>query len=382
MKNEIAIIGTGLTGLVQALALATQKISVTLIGPMPKIEQDQRTTAILNPGIAFLETLGIWNQLKPTATPLATMELIDGATHSMFDASEIDEMQFGFNIGNAALKKSLIEKLQKNSFVTWHDTIAKNLNAHKDGWEITLSGNKKITCDLLIGADGRDSMTRNAANISVSEKTVDQSALVSVLQCEKPHFNTTVEWYNQGGPLTLVPVEKNKFALVWCGPAETQQQKASAKKSATENELTELTENRFGKIILATPLQAWKVRPMLADKMIGENCALIGEAAHVLPPIGAQGFNLGLHDARVLNEILTTAKATGQNFNNPILLQQYHRKRFTEISARYRAVNALNTSLLSRHFMLHKLRQVSLSGLQFLPFLKKQVMHKGMVQSA
>lgn len=378
----IAVIGTGLTGLVQALALAAKEFPVTLIGTPPSTKQDDRTTAILAPGIDFLKSLGLWDELKTSSVPLMTMELIDGKQHSIFDSAEINQDVFGYNISNDALKNALVKRLTKNKLVAWHQENAAALQQNDNGWHIILTSKKKITCDLLIGADGRDSMTRKAANISTDEKNVDQIALVSILKPSKSHFNTTVEWYLSGGPLTLVPLRDNKLAMVWCDTSDIQNKKLTAPKASIEKQLTALSGNRFGTLSLAAPLQSWKVRPMKAERLVAQNCALVGEAAHVLPPIGAQGFNISLHDIIALTRLLEQSREIGYTLNDATLLAQYEAIRGGEISLRYKSVNTLNASLLNNNAAARMLRRASLFGMQRLSFIKKYVMQMGLKQAA
>ena len=375
MSDKIILIGTGLTGMVQALALAQSGFEVTLIGPEPSLQKDERSTAILLPGIGFLKTLGIWQQIEPFSTALTTMELIDGNKHSVFDAHEIDQINFGYNISNAALKKTLVAALKKSKAVTWHPQQAVAFNGTGQGWDVTLANHKIISGDLLIGADGRHSPVRSAATIAIEEKNIDQVAMVGIVQAEKPHFNVTVEWYRQGGPLTLVPVDKNLFAFVWCDTAQAHTQR---QKMSPEKELSDLAQQRFGALKIKNKTQFWPIKPFLSKKLVGENCVLIGEAAHALPPIGAQGFNASLQDIMALTTILEQGRAIGYRLNDAILLSGYEKIRMPELHLRAKAINALNTTLLSQSRLPHRLRRFSLNGLQYSAFLKKQIMQIGL----
>lgn len=371
----IAIIGTGLAGMVQALALAANNMPVTLIGPDAK--PDKRSTAIMTPGIDFLKLLDAWEAIKPSATSLATMELVDGKSNFYFDASEIDQLTFGYNIDNTALKKRLHELVSKNKLITWHKHNAVAFEKKSIGWNITLADKKKISCDLLIGADGRNSPSRDAAGIEITTKDIDQAALVGLVQPEKSHFNTTVEWYRKGGPLTMVPTKDNCFAMVWCDTTKTQQQKQQYSKSELENELTELTGKRFGKLKLKNDLQLWPIRPIKSDSLIATDYALIGEAAHVLPPIGAQGFNTSLYDIMALTNTLKDAVEIGYRVNDPSILRLYEHSRLSDMNLRSKTANSLNTTLLSGNPVLHRLRRFSLNGIGHFAVIKKFVMQTG-----
>lgn len=377
MSDRITLIGSGLSGMVQALALAQSGFAVTLIGPAPDTAPDARSTAILSPGIALLRSLSLWDKIAGDSTALVTMELIDGRKHSLFDAHEIDAANFGYNIRNSALKKSLSAALKKNKAVTWHQQIASHFEKTATGWIVT-TGNKTIPTDLLIGADGRHSPVRHAANVTTDEKSIDQTAMVGLLRAAKPHFNTTVEWYRRGGPLTFVPVEKDLFAFVWCDTQAAHEARSTMENAAIENELSELTQQRFGGLTLQNNIQLWPIHPFIARHFTAAHTALIGEAAHALPPIGAQGFNASLQDIIALTEILVQGKKIGYPPHDTTLLARYEKTRLPEIRLRAGAMNALNASLLSRHAMPHRLRQLSLGGVQHFSLLKNQLMQIGL----
>jgi len=381
MTSSITIIGTGLSGMTQAWALAQQDFKVTLVGQMPDPSKDERTTAILMPGIEFLQQLGLWNSIKSSATALNVMELIDKDRHLVFDSAEIGEASFGYNISNEALKNALVEKLQRSPAIAWHKENAAQLLRTENGWNITLVSGKTFAAELLIGADGGNSLTRQAANIPADQKHLNQTAIVTILQSEIPHQNTSVEWYRQGGPLTLVPMSKDRLAVVWCNNTDIQQQKTTLSNADIEQELNTITANRFGKLKLIAPLQLWPVRPLQAEQLTAPHCALIGEAAHMLAPIGAQGFNLSLHDIITLTRLLCEGRDAGLPVFNSMLLRRYEKTRLPEIKLRYNSVNALNTLLRSPFAPLHALRRFSLLGIEKIPSIKKRLMHKGMVQA-
>ena len=378
--NAITVIGTGLSGLVQAWALLQYGFPVTLIGVLPKQEKDERTTAILMPGIDYLQQLGLWDDVQPSATPLVTMELNDRDVRTVFDAAEINQDAFGYNIRNAALKDALVRKLQNNPDLTWHPEFAASLQKTAHSWTITLASGHIIHSDFVIGAEGRNSPTRLEAGIAIDETEIDQTALVTVLEIETPHRNTSVEWYFQGGPLTLVPMQHNRLAVVWCNDTVTQQERLQQDHDTLNAELTELTDGRFGALRITEALQAWKVAPMRAQKLVAGNCAIIGEAAHILPPIGAQGFNISLHDIMTLTGLLKRIRSAGlEPAHNPVL-HRYESIRMPEIAMRYRSVNALNHLLRSPSSVMHGIRRFALRGISRSSFLKTHLMQAGMTQ--
>lgn len=377
----MTVIGTGLSGMVQAWALLQTGFPVTLIGPVPDTEtKDERTTAILMPGIDYLDQLGLWDFIHDSATPLSIMELNDRSVRTIFHATDLGQESFGYNIRNAALKDALVAKLQANPDLTWHNEFTAAMHQSNTSWTITLTSGTVIESAFVIGAEGRQSPTRQEAGIAIDTLSIEQTAIVTVLQGEKPHHNTSVEWYFQGGPLTLVPMQDDRLALVWCNDRDVQQERMQRDIALLEQELTSLTEERFGVLRIVSPLQSWPVMPLRAERLVAGNCAIIGEAAHILPPIGAQGFNISLHDIMTLTGLLKRIRSAGLvPAHNPIL-HRYESIRMPEIAMRYRGVNALNHLLRSPSSVMHGLRRMALRGISRSTFLKTHLMQAGMVQ--
>lgn len=372
----IAIIGTGLTGLTLATRLAQLGFAVTLIGADVAFEDDYRTTAILQPNIDFLDTMGLWKSLAASATPLITMELHDRHNSIVFDASEMNLDQFGFNLVNSAFKKSLADQIKHlKKRITWRMSDAKDIVQDKQGWCITLADGKKITARLLIGADGRNSLVRTSAGILCDEKPEQQAALVTVLECTKPHHYTSVEYYRDGGPFTLVPCTGKKLALVWCDQETIIDEKLHSSSDTLSTEITAITKNRFGALRMISKPQKWPVRPLKAQRLTVPHLALVGEAAHVLPPIGAQGFNTSLYDIQVLCAQLVKGRALGLAINDATILDAYARARQTDVALRFHGINRLNDIIRHSFAPLKLGRRVALTALQRLPFIRRPLMH-------
>lgn len=376
MAERIGVVGTGLSGLLLSCHLAENGFAVDLIGPDIKAQDDKRTTAILQPGIALLKDLGLWLDCAHDATPLSIMELVDGNKQHIFRATEVNHAEFGFNISNAALKSALLKKIKSHSSIAWHKDLLQSAKRTTQGWSLHTKA-KKINVQLLIGADGRNSVVRQAAEIAIDEKDEDQTALVTVVKAAIPHRNTSVEWYRAGGPLTLVPMPDNHLAVVWCETSGTAQQLMSQPLTTLGRSLADATNKRFGALTLLQPPQAWPIRPMKAQRMIALEIALIGEAAHSLSPIGAQGLNTSVQDLLALCDVLTTGRDLGLSVADHTMLSRYQRKRLNDITARYHGSNALNDMIRAQSLALRMIRNLSLKLVDLQP-MRQAAMRFGM----
>ncbi len=380
MKQRIALIGTGLSGLTMAAALAHHGFDIALVGPDLAASSDARSTAILAPNVDFLESIGL--RLFDAATPLRRMELIDGGEIFSFDCSEMDLPEFGFNVANDTLKASLLKAVLKNRRIAWRKTSLQSAKRTPDGWTLKLADKTILDTQLLIGADGRHSAVRAASAIACDTQDRNQAALVVTLKAEKPHRNVTVERYRSGGPFTLVPHTQNRLALVWCDDTDLLAEKIKLPPKALAAEITAISENRFGTLHCEGAAQLWPLRPMKAEKLVAPHTALIGEAAHVLPPIGAQGFNAGLSDIAALTRALSKGRSLGLPVHDFALLEEYERARRADIAARYHGITRLNDLIRAESSAAQKIRRLALRGATKIAPVKKILMRLGMGEAA
>lgn len=377
MTQSIGIVGTGLSGLTAALALGTDR-AITLIGETPTAAKDERTTAVLSPGIDFLKELKLWPACAAQAVPLMTMELIDGNDSFVYDASETQRNEFGFNVPNAVLRQTLLQAIARNRNITWIKENVANAIRKNTTWQLTTTGKKKIDLDVVVAADGRNSFLRQAAAIDIETRDENQVALVAVVEASKAHHYTSVEWYRAGGPLTFVPMDGKKLAIVWCEDQDTAAVKKNQPLSTLSKELTAITAQRYGTLTFLTKPQAWPIAPMKAECLVKDNIVLIGEAAHVLPPIGAQGFNTSLHDIKALQQIWTKAETLGLPLTDKTMLQQYERTRSKDVTLRYYGMTKLNDLIRTQNPALAFLRGTGLRSLRRLSPLRKKIMAFGL----
>lgn len=376
---DVTVVGGGLAGMVSAISVARGGRRVALIAPAPA-RADGRTTALMDQSIRFLERLTIWDRVAPSTAALSTMQIIDG-THRLlraptvaFRAPEIGLDAFGYNMPNAALTAALDAVLRSEGNVEIFNATATAIAAGDQHVTVTLDDGETIMSSFVIGADGRNSVVRETAGIGVKTWSYPQSAMVLNFSHSLPHQNVSTEFHTESGPFTQVPLPGNRSSLVWVQkPAE-----ASANAARPIEELSRLVEERMqsllGKVTVEEGVQVWPLSGMTAQRFGKGRMALIGEAAHVFPPIGAQGLNLGLRDIMTLTDILceqpqmAIPAAAGDRFD---------RKRRIDILSRTASVDLLNRSLLSDFLPTQMLRAAGLHVLASLPPLRNIVMREG-----
>lgn len=384
--TNIAIIGPGPVGLMAALALAKEtNASIALFGPKPTlkaIEADTRTTAFMPPSLRMLENLDICQATKQTAAPLKHLTMIDDcntllrAPDCYFSAHEVGLDAFAQNIPNKALNQHLLKAVEQQAQIKWVETAGvTSVTPADDDVEIK-TDQETWRAQLVIGADGRNSICRSASAIKTTQWSYDQTAIACAFTHELPHEATSIELHRETGPLTLIPLKEYHASLVWSASPQEANRIMSINDHEFCTELTKTTHAMWGKIKSAGKRTAFPINGMKLNQFAAKRIFLIGEAAHVVPPIGAQGLNLGLRDIAHL----TAAISKHQNLNQDLssLEEDYNERRKKDVWSRTTAIDLLNKSLLISFLPLKIIRTVGLNFLNMSKFLRTQLMQQGL----
>jgi len=378
-QHEIAIVGGGLAGRIAALAFARQGFDTALITPEDG-RSDQRTTALMDQSIAFLRTLGLWDKVLPATAPLATMRIIDATGRLLhaptvnFRSSEIGLDAFGYNIPNAPFLSILADELATLPNVEVLSASVARAELAEEAARLVLTDGSVIESGLVIAADGRKSLMRETAGIAVDTRNYPQTAVVLNFAHDRPHGGMSTEFHTRTGPFTQVPLPGNRSSLVWVVTPEQAIDILQLPTAVLNRRVEDQMQSMLGKITVEGAPQAWPLSAMTARRFGTGRLALIGEAAHVFPPIGAQGLNLSLRDIETAVDLATAARSGSGTF---AIGEAYDRRRRIDIVSRTAAIDLVNRSLLSGFLPVQMLRAAGLHMLSAIPPLRYLAMNEG-----
>lgn len=378
--TEITISGGGPAGMMAALALSAKGYRTALLGPETD-RNDRRTTALMMPAIRFLEKIGVWNDITPEAAPLASMRIVDATQRLIrspavtFRAGEIDETAFGFNIPNAALNQKLAGAVENNPAIKRITQPAIEYRNNGDHVTITLAGGNTLHTRLVVAADGRNSAAREAAGIRTRRWSYPQTAVVLSFAHEVEHENISTEFHTEEGPFTQVPLKGKRSSLVWVVNPDRAEMLLTLDDAALGQRIENMMQSMLGKVTIDIRPQAWPLSGMVPLSFASKRTILIGEAAHVFPPIGAQGLNLGTRDVETLIRAIASDPSDP---GSDRVIYAYDRGRRPDILARTGSVDALNRSLLSPMLPAQIARGVGLEMLRSFAPLRAFFMREGL----
>jgi len=384
---EVAVVGGGPAGLTAAIALAGAGVETAVVA-MPPAAHDNRTTALLASSVTALETLGVWARCADQAAPLRRMRIVDDTARLLrapevcFDASEIGLPAFAYNIENRHLLAALEARARDIPALTLIAARADDVAIGDSEVSISLGNGGRVTARLAIGADGRRSLCRATAGIETENRSYPQTALTFNLAHARPHGDTSTEFHTESGPFTLVPLPGLRSSLVCAVNPADAPRLTSLPDAELATEIERRSHSLLGKVAMEPGRGVFPLAVEIA-RYFGQNrIVLVGEAAHVMPPIGAQGLNLGLRDAATIGELVVAVRRDGGDVGSDDLTARYEHLRRADVGSRSLAVDLLNRSLLSDFLPLQGARGLGLYLLDQIGPLRRAVMREGVAPAA
>jgi 2-octaprenyl-6-methoxyphenol hydroxylase len=382
-NTDILVVGGGLVGQIAAISLA--RLGHDVVHLAPDAPEDRRTSALMQPAIAFLKKHGLLENPAAIGHELARIRIIDAtdrllrAPETLFDAKEGGGDAFGWNLPNAALLAHLKTIAAGTAHLRAYTDALAGLQVFDTHVEAVTASGRLLIAALVVGADGKRSLVRTASGFRSRETAYKQSALVCDLELERGLGETSVEFHYPNGPFTLVPAGGARANLVYIDAPEPLAEIRALPPEMQAERFAACAHNLFGRMKVLTPTAVFPLSSLAVPEAGKDGVVLVGEAAHAFPPIGAQGLNLGLRDVADLADFVSMADTTQPGWGRK-LSERFAARRSGDLARTGLVVDGLFRSLLSAQLPAQMVRSGGLWALRSIPALRKQAFSLGMGQ--
>jgi 2-octaprenyl-6-methoxyphenol hydroxylase len=385
---DVLVVGGGMTGAGLACALGGAALRVGVIEAVPVKSDaqpsfDTRTTALNQGARRILEAIGVWPRLAAHAVPVKKTHVSDQGWFGFtrLDCADYGLEALGYVVENRALGRALLDAMQRHGNIEFIcPARVQDVETTADAARVAIQtgqGARRLNARLLVIADGRHSTARERLNIKTSGHGYGQSAIITSVTPQYPHEYTAYERFTPDGPLAVLPMSEARCAVVWVVPAD----RVAALLALNESDFLERLQRQFGtRLGRFSQLGArrdYALELMRAKELTCPRAVLIGNAAHTLHPVAAQGLNLGLRDVAVLARLLCEAARCGGDPGAAGLLDEYARLRRRDHAAVTVFTDGLVRIFSSDFTPLALARTIGLLAADLLPPLRHYLARRG-----
>lgn len=338
LHHDVVIIGAGVAGLSQALALVQAGFCVAVLdqGQRPSLWQadapwDNRVFALTRTSQYFLEDLHLWGALheRRMARYQAMHLAWQHQAPAVLSATQAAQADLGHIVEQSVLRDALLEALEQSPacHFYWQQTW-QTLTVSDQGSTVRLPTGQTLSAALLIAADGAQSAVRQFFAMPQVTWSHHAKAIVTTLRSDQPHQGTARQWFLPTGTLALLPLSDAQVcSLVWSLPVDLATEYQALSDIAFARLLSQHTDGCLGHLQPLTARQSFPLRAAINESFIQPGLAYVADAAHVIHPLAGQGLNLGLVDVQHLTETLVKAKSLQRPLGHEAVLKPYARAR-------------------------------------------------------
>jgi 2-octaprenyl-6-methoxyphenol hydroxylase len=381
-RADVIILGGGLVGLTLAVALDRHGLSSIVVDPADPATvaapvYDGRATAVASASWRMLETIGVGERLEGQGCPIRSIRVSDGLDPGglVFDPAPGDD-PLGIMFENRLLRSALRETaIAAKNIALLMPASAAEIVRDGAGVRIALSDGRLLAAPLLVGAEGRSSPTREAAQIPLARWSYDHAAIVATISHERHHDHAAYEIFYPAGPFAILPMlPGTRSAIVWSVKAGDAAAVAGLPDRALAAEIEKRMGGFLGTIALAGPRWTYPLGFHHAATITAERLALAGDAAHGIHPIAGQGLNLGFRDAAALAQVLVEGSRLGLDLGDAQLLARYERWRSLDTFMVAAATDGLTRLYGIKGRTASAIRRFGMSAVQRIGPLKDRLM--------
>ena len=379
---DIVIAGGGMVGSSLAAALAPLGLRIAVVEPVARGAAsqpsfDERSTALSRSSQRSFEAMGLWADIVAASTPIRSIHVSDkgrfGFAH--IDAEEQGVEALGYVCINRVLGGVLakaVDDADGVSFICPARIVAADNDGdrskvtirHDDGSE------EEFASRLLVVADGARSAVREMLGISASHTDYGQTAIIGNLMTELPNQGCAYERFTESGPIAMLPISNGRTAFVWILETADAAKAIELDDAAFTAALSEAFGNRLGRLSRVGTRAAYPLGLSKAERLTAPRAVLVGNAAHGLHPVAAQGFNLGMRDVAALVDCVAEALPDG-DIGADATLGRYREWRKPDQEKLVGFTDGLVRLFGSRRSSARVLRNIGMLGFDLVPGVRR-----------
>jgi len=377
-RYDIVIAGGGMIGTSLALALASLGLRVAVVEAVARkgVEQpsfDDRTTALSRSTQRMFEAMGLWDEIVAASTPIRSIHVSDqgrfGFSH--IDAEEQGVEALGYVVINRVLGGVLQAALQdcKNvELVCPARIVDVDLDRDEASAVVEAGTNKRtLVAQLLVAADGTNSQVRKMMGISALKSDYRQRAVIGNLLPQKKIEHRAFERFTAQGPLALLPVADDRAVFVWTVAEDDAERVMALDDASFLSELQAAFGYRLGSLSQLGKRACYPLTLSRAMRLTTTRGVLVGNAAHGLHPVAAQGFNLGMRDVASLCDCIADGREASADPGDEKLLARYASWRNADQKKLVQFTDGLVRLFGSSSRPLRTLRDIGMLGFDLVP---------------
>ena len=380
LKYDIVIAGGGMIGTSLALALAPLGLRVAVVEAVARKSSsqpsfDERTTALSRSTQRMFEAMELWPEIVAASTPIRSIHVSDqgrfGFSH--IDAAEQGVEALGYVVINRVLGSVLqaaLADLDGVDVLCPARIVDVELAPDKATATIeTDNGRQSLDCALLVAADGANSAVRDMLGITAQKNSYGQFAVIGNVVPERPIENMAYERFTEQGPLAILPLADDRAGFIWTVSEEDADRVMALDDTGFLAELQQEFGFRLGEFTRVGKRASYPLILSKALRLTATRSVLVGNSAHGLHPVSAQGFNLGMRDvAAIVDCIADACRETPEcDPGSADILGRYAEWRRSDQQKLVRFTDGLVKLFGSKRRPLRALRNVGMLGFDLVP---------------
>ena len=381
---DVVIIGGHLVGSLLACALAETPLRMALVEPRPwqvrpvTTEYDLRVFALNLASQRIFRRLNLFDAiLQQRAFPYHAMSVWEHKSKACveFDCAQLHTTELGYIVEEQVLLNALKTRLDQLPQLNYlAGNTLKSLQRLDQGVLLQLEDGTCLQTQLVVGADGQFSTTRQQLGISCKRGSYEQTAIVATVQTEQSHQHTAWQRFLPSGPLAFLPLSDQVCSIVWSLDTPLAESHLALAEESFEQTLSDAFEYRLGSIRLLSPRRHFPLNYLHAEHYCVPHAVLLGDAAHTMHPLAGQGVNLGFMDAAVLAHWMRDAYHRGRSVGDLNVLRRYERQRKLDNTLMLTTVSGFKKLFAEQRWGLPFLRDIGMRGFNQFAWAKHQAM--------